>query len=197
MHLTGAIARTPTEAVRSEEDLRAVEVAPRLGPAGPAVDAGEAYRRLGPSVHGYLRGQRVADADDLLGEVFYRVTRSLTRFSGDEDDLRRWVFTIARNCVIDDRRRHARRAKHQRVEDRQDEVVEVSDRDDELISALAQLTPEQRQVIGLRFIADLAIEDVATITGRTVGAVKSMQHRALHQLENHMRSGGPQGENNG
>jgi len=47
---------------------------------------------------------------------------------------------------------------------------------------LAQLTPDQREVIGLRFVADLALEDVARITGRKVGAVKAMQHRALAQL---------------
>jgi RNA polymerase sigma-70 factor (ECF subfamily) len=51
-----------------------------------------------------------------------------------------------------------------------------------LHDALLQLTPEQREVVTLRFVADLAIEEVARITGRPAGAVKSLQHRALRVL---------------
>ena len=51
-----------------------------------------------------------------------------------------------------------------------------------LLSAIDRLTPEQREVVLLRFVADLPIEAVARITRRTTGAVKSLQHRALAQL---------------
>jgi RNA polymerase sigma factor (sigma-70 family) len=93
------------------------------------------------------------------------------------------LFAIARNRVIDDSRRRARRP---RLAD--DEVPEVAARspeapiDERLLAALHQLTPEQREVVALRFIADLPLEDVAALTRRTTGAVKSMQHRALAQL---------------
>src|SRR5215207_2826438 len=72
-------------------------------------DAGAAYRDLAPAVLGYLRAQRARDPEDLLGEVFLQVTRDISRFRGDRDDLRRWVFTIARHRLIDDYRRRARR----------------------------------------------------------------------------------------
>ena len=54
--------------------------------------------------------------------------------------------------------------------------------DPDLVAALGDLTPDQREVVVLRFVADLPLEAVAAITGRPVGAVKSLQHRALAQL---------------
>ena len=54
---------------------------------------------------------------------------------------------------------------------------------------MTQLTPDQREVVTLRFVADLAIEEVARITGRPVGAVKSLQHRALRALASAMSMG--------
>jgi RNA polymerase sigma factor (sigma-70 family) len=152
----------------------------RLRAVGP--DAGDAYRLLAPAVLGYLRGQGVEDPEDLMGEVFFQVSRSIGTFRGDTEDLRRWVFTIARNRAIDDRRRRARRpvAADVEVPDRATPPVELVD--PELVDALAALTPDQREVVGLRFVADLSLDDVATITERPVGAVKSMQHRALGRL---------------
>jgi len=147
------------------------------------VDAGAVYRSHAPAVLGYLRGQGVADPDDLLGEVFLQVARSLPQFRGDDDHLRRWVFTIARNRVIDDRRRRARRpavvTDHLPERAAPDPAAPL---DPDLLAGLAQLTPEQREVVLLRFVADLPLEDVAAVTKRTEGAVKSMQHRALAQL---------------
>lgn len=150
-------------------------------------DAGDTYRRLAPAVLGYLRGQRVPDPEDLLGEVFLHVARSLPRFrGGDEEALRRWVFTIARNRVVDDVRRRARRPAPAREAPGLAATVpgppDPAGLDPELLDALGQLTPEQREVIALRFIADLSLHDVAKITRRSVGAVKSMQLRATEQL---------------
>lgn len=149
------------------------------------MDAGDIYRRHAPSVLGYLRGQRVPEPEDLLGEVFLQVARSLPRFRGDGDeDLRRWVFTIARNRVIDDARKRSRRGRLARLTPEPVEAAPPADGpiDPDLLRAMGSLTPDQREVIALRFIADLSLEDVARITQRTTGAVKSMQARALAQL---------------
>jgi len=54
--------------------------------------------------------------------------------------------------------------------------------DPELVAALLALTPDQREVVTLRFVADLSLEDVAAMTGRSVGATKALQHRALAAL---------------
>jgi RNA polymerase sigma factor (sigma-70 family) len=147
------------------------------------VDAATAYIAYAPSVRAYLRGQRVPDVDDVLSEVFLQVARSLPRFRGADDEVRPWIFTIARNRVVDDHRRRMRRPRVAAapVPDRPaaptDDAV-----DPELLEALAQITSEQREVVLLRFVADLPLEDVAAITDRSIGAVKSMQHRALAEL---------------
>ena len=147
--------------------------------------AAELYRALAPAVLGYLRSQRAPDPEDLLGEVFLQVARDLPRYRGDEDGLRPWVFAIARHRLLDARRRASRRPvpSHEGLPEVADPRGESVDPvDPGLAAAVAQLTPEQREVVALRFIADLSLEEVARLTGRKAGAVKAMQHRALAQL---------------
>jgi RNA polymerase sigma-70 factor (ECF subfamily) len=146
-------------------------------------DAGELYRDLAPAVLGYLRSQRLPDPENVLGEVFLQVARDVANFDGDEAAVRRWVFAIAHNRIIDDVRRRNRRPQlsDHPVPERSAPPPEEPF-DEQLADALAQLTPEQREVIGLRFIADLPLEAVAELTGRRIGAVKAMQHRALAAL---------------
>jgi RNA polymerase sigma-70 factor (ECF subfamily) len=150
------------------------------------VQVEDAYRSLAPAVLGYVRGQGADDPEDMLGEVFFHVARSLHRFKGDEAGLRRWIFTIAHNRVIDERRRRGRRPTTvtAALPDLPDVQVTptVEHVEPALLAGLATLTTEQREVVLLRFIVDLSLEDVAQLTGRPVGAVKSMQHRALAQL---------------
>ena len=145
--------------------------------------AADAYRAFAPAVLGYLRAERAPDPEDLLGDVFLQVARDIARFKGDDDALRRWVFSIAHNRLVDAHRRRARRPV---VDD-----VAVPERaapappeefDPELVEALASLSAEQREVVVLRFVADLPLEAVARVTGRKVGAVKALQHRALENL---------------
>jgi RNA polymerase sigma-70 factor (ECF subfamily) len=155
----------------------------------PAPEAGEVYRQLAPAVLGYLRAQRAIEPEDLLGEVFLQVARDLPRFSGDDDALRRWVFTIAHHRLIDDRRRRARRPQLADGEVPEAAAPELADAvDPALIAALDRLTADQREVVLLRFVADLPLEAVAKLTKRNVGAVKALQHRALEQLGRILRA---------
>jgi RNA polymerase sigma-70 factor (ECF subfamily) len=147
------------------------------------LSAGEVYRELAPAVLGYLRAQRASDPEDVLGEVFLQVARDLGRFHGDAAALRRWVFAIAHNRLQDARRREGRRppVATGAVPDRP--APAAPDRlDPGLVEALWTLTPEQREVLVLRFVADLPLDDVARITHRRTGAVKALQHRALEAL---------------
>lgn len=145
--------------------------------------AAQAYRTLAPAVLGYLRAQRAPDPEDLLGDVFVQVARDLPRFRGDDAAMRRWVFSIAHNRLVDARRRQARRPRSadRAVPDRAGAPL-PDPIDPELVAALAELTAEQREVVVLRFVADLPLADVARITSRRVGAVKAMQRRALEAL---------------
>lgn len=154
--------------------------------------AGEVYRALAPAVLGYLRANRAPDPEDVLGEVFLQVARDLHRFSGDEAALRRWVFAIAHNRLLDARRRQGRRpaVAPDAVPDRP-VPPPAEPVDPGLVEALQALTPDQREVLVLRFVADLPLEDVARITRRRVGAVKALQHRGLDNLARIL--GGPAG----
>ena len=161
----------------------------------PLPDAGAVYRGLAPAVLGYLRAQRVADPEDVLGEVFVHVTRDLRRLAGqDELAVRKWVFAIARHRVIDDARRRARRPviADQPVPDRAGRPAD-EEFDPTLIDALAGLTPDQRDVVLLRFVADLSLDTVARITHRRVATVKSLQHRGLANLAKAVSESGLRG----
>lgn len=145
--------------------------------------AEDVYVALAPAVLAYLRAERVPDPDDLLGEVFLQVARDIARFDGDDAALRRWVFAIAHNRVVDDVRRRTRRPL--RLVDRTPDKAAAPAAepfDPALVAALHELTPGQREVVVLRFVADLSIDDVATLTKQTPGAVKALQHRALEKL---------------
>jgi RNA polymerase sigma-70 factor (ECF subfamily) len=145
---------------------------------------------LAPVVLGYVRSQGAAEPEDLLGEIFLQVVRDIGRFRGDEAALRRWVFTVAHHRLIDARRRSQRRPP---ISDGSvpDQAVTPGPEplDPDLLEALAALTAEQREVVALRFVADLPIDAVAAVTGRTAGAVKALQHRALEALARSLGDG--------
>ena len=147
-----------------------------------ARDADAAFRQFGGPVYAYAKAAGAQDCEDILGDVFVAVVRGIHSFHGDDDALRRWIFTIAHHRIVDERRRAARR-RHA-LRDVASELTAPSDDpfDPVLLAALATLTREQREVVVLRFIADLSLDDVATMTRRPVGAVKSLQHRGLRNL---------------
>ena len=147
-------------------------------------NAAELYRALAAPVLGYLKAQGVPEAEDVLGEVFLQVARDLRRFSGDGAAVRRWVFSIAHNRAVDSHRRRARHlAQLDDLDGDHPAVAPPSDPlDGALLEALGMLSADQREVIVLRFVADLPLEAVARITRRSVGAVKALQHRAVDNL---------------
>lgn len=138
------------------------------------------YDVLAPAVLGYFRSHRMADPEGLTGDVFVAVTQRLATFEGDDAALRRWVFTIAHHRRVDEIRRTTRQAMPGPPSP---DAVEPEDPfDPDLVAALATLTEEQRQVVVLRHVADLSVEDVAAITGRSTGSVKMLSARGLEAL---------------
>lgn len=151
------------------------------------------YRDLAPSVLGYLRGQGAAEPEDLASEVFVGVVRGLDRFTGDEPAFRAWVFSIAHRRLVDERRRLARRREELTDPAEMSSFVSgalVGDAEAEALeslgsgvgNALKALSQDQRAVVLLRILADLSVADVASILGKSQGAVKTLQRRALRSL---------------
>lgn len=146
------------------------------------------YLALAGPVRRFLAAQGAPDPEATTQEVFLRVFRSLDRFEGDAEHLRSWVFTVARNLLIDERRAAGRRplAASVALPDRpdarsQDEMVAGIEAD-EVRFVLDLLPAEQREVVVLRFMVDLPLAEVAEVTGRSLAAVKALQHRGLARL---------------
>lgn len=152
-----------------------------------------AFRRLfdwlGLPVAGYLRGAGLEDPDGSANEVFLRVFGAVERFEGTEGRFRSWVFSIAHNLVIDERRKRSRRPRAVAMDeapeptvDGAEDAVLVALGDERVRHLLAGLAPDQRDVVLLRIVADLSIEDTAAALGKSPGAVKALQHRAMATL---------------
>ena len=154
------------------------------------------YRDLAPAVTGYLRLHGAVEPDDLASETFIGVFTGLSGFSGDEGALRAWVFTIAHRRLVDDWRRRSRRPQ---VVDDSDLLAEQFGgdvEDDVLVRVGAEtvqelcggLPTDQRAVLLLRILADLTVEQVAQVMGRSEGSVKALQRRGLRTLRDRLEA---------
>lgn len=156
------------------------------------------YDELAPTVTGYLRLRGAREPDDVASETFLAVFRNLDRFDGDEAGFRSWVFTIAHRKLIDEHRHHQRRPSVAPLEAAADHADPTRDveaaalahvLDPATVRALDRLSDEQRTVVLLRTVADLSVDEVATVLGRRPGAVRSVQHRALTRLRRELTPG--------
>ena len=147
----------------------------------------ELYAWLAPGVAGYLRMLGARDVDDLTCEVLLAVFRRIDAFDGSEANFRSWVFTVAHSRLIDERRREARRLDtvplepaHERAASGATESVAMQALEVSNIEAVcAQLPPDQRAVVLLRIIAELSVDQVAEVLGKSPGAVKQLQRRGF------------------
>lgn len=146
------------------------------------------YRDLSPDVLRYVRVQGANEPEDVLGEAFLNVVRRLENFEGGESEFRAWVFTIARNSLIDAWRRDGRRPVDYMAPDTLPTVgVALSAEDDvmqhdsygRVVATLSSLSSQQREVVFLRLVVGLSIEETARVLDNTPGAVKSLQSRGL------------------
>ena len=149
------------------------------------------YRVLAPVVTGYLRVQGSAEPDDLTNEVFLSVFQAIGSFSGGEEQFRSWLFTIAHRRLTDERRRSGRRPRtadrdittgpHPAGGDVEDEAMRRMSV--ERVAEMCQsLSPDQRDVLVLRMVSGLPIEEVAAALGKSTTGVKALQRRALGAL---------------
>lgn len=185
---------TPSVRRCGEEDT--LSVGEEFGPIIDAARCGASwalerlYTDLAPVVTGYARLQGSDEPDDLASDVFLGVFAGLAAFEGDERQFRSWVFTIAHRRLVDERRRRARRPVT--VTDRIDLLDRRhGDAEEDALAALgrgrvdelcAQLSADQREVLLLRVVADLTVDQVAEVLGKSVGAVKALQRRGLTAL---------------
>lgn len=148
------------------------------------------WTQYSPSVAGFLRARGSAEPEDLTSEVFLTVFSTLRSFTGAEPEFRSYIFSIAYRRLVDELRRRSRRGTHDEFtaeldprrsnSAEQDAETRLADR--EALALLDALPEDQRNVMVLRIIADLTVEQIAEVLGKRPGAVKALQRRALERL---------------
>jgi len=146
------------------------------------------YSTISPAVLGYFRARGVDDSEALTQDVFVDVLPKLAGVKGGHSGLRTFIFSIAHARLVDYRRRHARTPQLTEYDPLADERYSDSAEDEVfgslggISSTLAMLNDEQREVLVLRIVADLSVEQVAGIMNKTPGAIKQLQRRGLIAL---------------
>ena len=162
----------------------------------PAAQAGEAwalralYEQLAPKVHTYLRVRGASEPEDLTSEVFLTVFPKLAALHGGAAGLRTFTFSVAHARLVDDLRKRSRREPPLPYEPESDPRTAVSSEEEalELVQAsrvrelLGTLPDDQRDVLVMRILGDLTVDQVAAALGRSAGAVKQLQRRGLLRL---------------
>jgi RNA polymerase sigma-70 factor (ECF subfamily) len=146
------------------------------------------YKALLEKVYGYFyyRVKQKEIAEDLTQECFLKILKNLKMYEEQEASFSAWVFTIARHTVID----HFRQKKEEisleterELEEKgSDETERFADRN-LLENALRNLKEDYREVLYLRFFADLSLKDTARVMEKTENAVKLLQFRAVKALK--------------
>ncbi len=155
----------------------------------------EIYNRYADKLFRFLLlrvGSR-PEAEDLVAEAFVRILHRIDTFQGKTvASFSAWIYRVARNLLVDHYRHRAKRettsldARYYKLVDTNSEphkkTVE-SQANKELYDAIANLTPDQQQVVVFKFFEGMSNAEIARILGKTEGAVKSLQHRALSALQ--------------
>jgi RNA polymerase sigma-70 factor (ECF subfamily) len=175
---------TTREASDFKKNLRAAK-------RGDQQAFGLLWTKFHPSLLRYLTIKAGPVAEDLAADTWLRVLRALPSFEGDEDGFRAWLFTTARNRVIDWYRGASRRYEY--IEHSQLDLVPSganveSDADENsathaALALISQLPPDQSEAVMLRIVAGLDVATVAKIMKRSPGSVRVLCHRGLRRLE--------------
>jgi len=156
------------------------------------------YRELSPIVLGYLRSHGVSDPEAITSDVFVSVLQRMHRLVGGVAGLRTFVMSVAHARNVDEVRRRRRQPQPREYDASLDRRVTCSAEDEALayvgrasiVALLRSLPDDQREALVLRFVADLPIDDVAEIMGRSAGAVKQLQRRGLLALRRRLADQG-------
>jgi RNA polymerase sigma-70 factor (ECF subfamily) len=151
----------------------------------------ELYLRHFDRIYSYLHmsvGNR-HDAEDLTNQTFVKMLESIGRFEWRKVPISAWLFRIAHNLAMD----HFRASRRIQPEEELPEPEYAAEHSAEeeafqaigrrsMLAMIENLSHDQQQVLTLKFVFNFGNSEVATILGKTEGAVKSLQHRALATL---------------
>ncbi|MGC8472152.1 MAG: RNA polymerase sigma factor [Acidimicrobiales bacterium] len=150
------------------------------------------YRDLNPALLRYFGAQAPSDAEDLASETWMAAARGLGSFEGGEGAFRAWIFTIAHRRLVQHWRDGSRRPVRAFDPGAFDLLLGAADTEREALEATegiaaaraltAELPFDQAQVVLLRVLGGLSVDEVAAAIGKRPGTVRVLQHRALRRL---------------
>ena len=163
--------------------------------AGDSGAISQIYERYATAIYRYIyyRVGEVELAEDLQADVFLRMLESIHRYEDRGWPISAWLYRIAHDRTVDTMRRRRVR-QHVSLDlwggacEGPEHGVSVQIEYEEVQRLMNDLTDDQRQVIRLRFLADMSIQEVAMRMGRTEGSVKALQHRGLQSLARRLDS---------
>ena len=190
----GRAARAGFGPGEAPQDFERVSALVELAQRGDAEAFGILYERYVDTVYRYVYvrvGSRQL-AEDITSETFLRALRRMDSFSWQGRDIAAWFVTIARNLITD----NAKSARFRfevstadmldadpRVEAAPEGEVLDRLRDERLLEAVKNLKPEQAECVVLRFLQGLTLAETAKVLGKSEGAVKQLQLRAVRSLQ--------------
>jgi RNA polymerase sigma-70 factor (ECF subfamily) len=152
---------------------------------------GAVYDRYFPDVYRYAR-YRLNDeqvAEDIASDVFVRLLEASQNGRGPQTNLKAWLLSTASHIIAD----HLRQAYRRPMEELPENLLDLSSaphaeyerrqQTRDFQEAYAQLTPEQQNVLALRFGQGCSLEETASVLKKNVNAVKALQFRALSALQ--------------
>lgn len=149
------------------------------------------YGEVAGPVMGFFRSRGVADPEEAAGDVFFELARDLIDFAGNEDSFRTLVFAIAYKRLLVENRYSNRRSRavladrvlsHLQADVEAMGVVAEIDVPENVRRAFEMLTPEQRDVLTLRIVAGLSVDQVGKVLNRGVKTVKDLQRRGVARV---------------
>jgi RNA polymerase sigma-70 factor (ECF subfamily) len=177
--------------------MQGVAALVQLAQDGDAEAFGLLYERYVALVYRYVYA-RVGSpqvAEDLTSETFIRALRRIDSFSWQGKDIAAWFVTIARNLITDNAKSARFRLEvttadmldaDRRVDGPENEVLSHL-RDARLLEAIKTLKPEQAECVVLRFLHGMSLAETSLVIGRSQGAVKQLQLRAVRALHRELK----------
>jgi RNA polymerase sigma-70 factor (ECF subfamily) len=170
-----------------------------LARGGDTEAFGMLYDHYHPQVYRFLyyRVGSQALAEDLTSDTFFRALRSMSSFRWQGKDFGAWLMTIARNLTTDHYKSGRNRLEmttedmspHDSATEGPETAVLASLTNEALMEALRQLPTEQQECLVMRFLQGMSIAETAQVMGRSDGAIKQLQLRAVRNLAKLMPEG--------
>ncbi len=188
-----------TSSVEDEAEASRLIALVELARGGDTEAFGMLYDHYHPQVYRFLyyRVGSQALAEDLTSDTFFRALRSMSSFRWQGKDFGAWLMTIARNLTTDHYKSGRNRLEmttedmspHDSATEGPETAVLASLTNEALMEALRQLPPEQQECLVMRFLQGMSIAETAQVMGRSDGAIKQLQLRAVRNLAKLMPEG--------